>query len=477
MNDFEEFEDENADEKINADIASADKQVRADAIERLAKKTWDKGNWAKAIVYLETVTDLRTEIEDYSGLSWAYMQLGFIRAHADQHQEAHTAFTQAAEAARKAMNVTSEIDALHNCGTSQRRLKNYSAAADYYMQAANLATENEYRFVAHIKADYARMLRKIGRTQEAEVLLAEATEHMLTHGFENNVPRVENELASALFEDSNAQLSLEKATEAYNLAKYDENEREADRAQFLMARCHNQLGNFAQAAQILEEMKLRAPAKKRQKHRARTDLELGRALIGLDRRVEAVSVLATVIPVLKAHKLKAEAADALRMHGHNLLIVAEALDAEIVLQEAVVLAEELDLDDIFIEATTLLAICYDALDRPAEKALQYEIIASNPLNMGRVEFWMAAGELAIHKVKIGDIETAERYIKAIKTGSSPFISPAITAQAEEAHAMLLEMDGQIAKAKNQYTKAIVNYLLEERTVEATRLANQLSKLR
>jgi tetratricopeptide (TPR) repeat protein len=470
MSDFHDFEEENADEKNLADLASTDKMVRADAIERMARIAFDKGNAAKAIIYLETSADLRQEIEDYSGLTNAFMQIGYLKAQNNHYAEAHASYLAAAENARKAMNGTLEIDALHLCGTMQRRLKNYSAAAEHFGQATNLAVEENYRFVAHIQADYARMLRKIGRTQEAEVLLAEAQQHLMAHGFETNVPRVENELASALFDDSNVQLSLEKATEAYHLAKYDENAREVDRAQFLMARCHNQMGNFVEAHKILTEMKTRNTFKKRQKHKARTDLELARTLAGLERRLESAEILANLIPVLKIHKLEEEVADALRLHGHNLMLVGEPLEAEQVLAEAIALADTLDLDRIQLEATTLLAICYEVLDRHDSKIEQYEIIASNPLNMGRLEFWMAAGELGLHYGKAGNSAVADRYITAITNAPEGSVSAGIIGQSQEAQYWMLLGQGQKLKAKNMANKAMVNYLLDDRASDASRLA-------
>ena len=470
MSDFHDFEEENADEKNLADLASTDKMVRADAIERMARQAFEKGNSDKAIIYLETSADLREEIEDYSGLTNTFMQIGYLKAQNNHFAEAHASYLAAAENARKAMNGSLEIDALHLCGTMQRRMKNYSAAADHFGHAASLAVEENYRFVAHIQADYARMLRKIGRTQEAEVLLAEAQQHFLTHGFETNVPRVENELASALFDDSNIQLSLEKATEAYHLAKYDENAREVDRAQFLMARCYNQMGNYSEAHKILTEMKTRDSFKKRQKHKARTDLELARTLAGLERRQESADILANLIPVLKIHKLQDEVTDALRLQGHNLMLVGEPLEAEQVLAEAIALADTLDLDQIQLEATTLLAITYDILDRTQAKVEQYEIIASNPLNMGRLEFWMAAGELGLHYGKAGDGDVANRYIAAITNAPEGAVSAGIIGQSQEAQYWLLLGQGQKLKAKNMANKALVNYLLDDRSSDAARLA-------
>ena len=339
MSDFDDFEDEFADEKIQADIASDNKQVRADAIERLARKTFDGGNLSKAVVFLETVSDIRAEIEDFSGQASARMMIGFINAQQDHYEQALESFAIAAECASKAMHVTGEIDAIYQVGTMNRRLKRYGEAADQLRRALELAESEQYRFVAHIKTDYARMLRKIGRSAEAEVLLAQAAEHFQANGFESNVPRAENELASALFEESNIELSLAKATEAFHLANYNENEREIDRAQFIMARCNNQLGNFTEALRIIEEMKQRPSFRKRQKHKVRTDLEFARALVGLDRRGEAAELLGKLIPVMKTYKLHLEVADALRMQGHNLLIVGDPMDAQQVLAEAATLAD------------------------------------------------------------------------------------------------------------------------------------------
>ena len=475
MSDFDDFEDEFADEKIQADIASDNKQVRADAIERLARKTFDGGNLSKAVVFLETVSDIRAEIEDFSGQASARMMIGFINAQQDHYEQALESFAIAAECASKAMHVTGEIDAIYQVGTMNRRLKRYGEAADQLRRALELAESEQYRFVAHIKTDYARMLRKIGRSAEAEVLLAQAAEHFQANGFESNVPRAENELASALFEESNIELSLAKATEAFHLANYNENEREIDRAQFIMARCNNQLGNFTEALRIIEEMKQRPSFRKRQKHKVRTDLEFARALVGLDRRGEAAELLGKLIPVMKTYKLHLEVADALRMQGHNLLVVGDPMDAQQVLAEAATLADEHDFESILLEATTLLAICFCLQGRPAEMIGEYEKVASNPLNYGRLEFWMAAGELALHFARLGDVEVANRYVNAIKSAPSEQLTKHFKAQSQEARAVMLMAEGNKVKAKNLANKAMANYLLDDRIEDAQRCASMVAE--
>ncbi len=475
MSDFHDFEDEFADEKIQADIASDNKQVRADAIERLARKTYDGGNLSKAVVFLETVSDIRAEIEDFSGQASARMMIGFINAQQDHYEQALESFAIAAECASKAMHVTGEIDAIYQVGIMNRRLKRYGEAASHFGRALELAESEQYRFVAHIKTDYARMLRKIGRSAEAEVLLTQAAEHFQSHGFESNVPRAENELASALLEESNIPLSLAKATEAFHLANYNENEREMDRAQFIMASCNNKMGNFDEALRIIEEMKQRPSFRKRQKHKVRTDLEFARALVGLDRRGEAADLLGKLIPVMKTYKLHQEVADALRMQGHNLLVVGDPMDAQQVLAEAATLADEHDFESILLEATTLLAICFCLQGRPAEMIAEYEKVASNPLNYGRLEFWMAAGELALHYARLGDVEVANRYVNAIKSAASEQLTKHFKAQSQEARAVMLMAEGNKVKAKNLANKAMANYLLDDRIEDAQRCASMVAE--
>ena len=475
MSDYDENEDAFDEAKINEEIASPDKKVRADAIERLAQKTFFDGNPEKSLIYLGSVADLRTELEDHSGLMWTYNQMGYVESERSHFNEALDYYKQMIEQARKAMNTKGEIDGLSLCGAMCRRMKRYEEAADYLLQAVEVAMESDYRFLPHLKADLARMFRKIGRLDDAEKLLTEAQEAFLQNGFDNNVPRAENELASTLFDESNIELSLTKATEAYNLAKYDENTREVDRAQFLMARCLNKLGRFAEALKILEEMKARSTNRKRQKHRARTDLEFARALVGLERRRDATSLLNVLIPVLKAHKLHFEACDAIRMQGHNLLVMGELLEAEQLLVEASTLAEEHDFDDYYVEANTLLAICYEVMERHADKVHQYELIAANPLNMGRIEFWMAAGEIALHYARLGDVEVANRYVNAIKSAPSQQLTKHFKAQSQEARAVMLMAEGNKVKAKNLANKAMANYLLDDRIEDAQRCASMVAE--
>jgi hypothetical protein len=152
------------------------------------------------------------------------------------------------------------------------------------------------------------------------------------------------------------------------------------------------------------------------------------------------------------------------------MLVGEPLEAEQVLAEAIALAESLDLDQIQLEATTMLAVNYEILGRHETAVEQYELIASNPLNMGRLEFWIAAGELALHYGKAGNSDVANRYIAAITNAPEGAVSVGIIGQSQEAQYWLLLGQGQKVKAKNMANKAMTNYLLGDRANDAARLA-------
>ena len=476
MSDFEEFEDENADDKIKADIESSDKMVRADAIARLAQKTHESGNTSRAIVYLESCADLRTEIEDFTGLTYARIQLGWLHTYEKHYELALKEFTMAVDCARQSFNANAEIDALHLCGITQRSMKNYSAAADCFEQSLKLAAETDYRFIGQIKTDYARMLRKIGRDAEAETVLLGATQDLQDNDFEAVVPRTDNELASTLLNEGNATAAYEKAKEAYHLADYNDNAREVDRAQFLMARAKNKLGAHAEALSILEEMRGRKSFMKRAKHKVRTDLEYSQALAGVQRFAEASDLLAKIIPVMKVYKFKREVPEALTLQARLYFFADNPLDAEATAAEGLTLANEHGLTALAVELVYLMSACYEVLNRQDARVAQLQTITGNPLNVSHQEYWFAASELALHFATAGDTDAAQSYIDLIGSGNSPLINDAVRAQSDEAGAILLAAAGQKVKAKNLAAKAMQTYLLAANAGAATRVAQWVKDL-
>ena len=470
MSDFEEFEDENADDKIKADIESSDKMVRADAIFRLSYKTYESGNHARAIVYMESCADLRAEIEDYTGLTFANMQLGWWRTYEKRFELAFKHFNNAVESARACLNSEAEIDSLHMCGQSQRNLKNHSIAAEYYEQSLNLAVETEYRFVGQIKTDYARMLRKIGRAAEAEAILAGATRDLENNDFDGMVARTDNELASTLINEGNFEAAFEKAKEAFHLADYGENSREMDKAQFLMARAKNKLNKFAEALEIIEEMKSRPNFGKRIKHKVRTDLECITANAGLGRNDEAMKLLAKVLPVLKQKDMKMEVAEATAIQARLYFFMPNMLDCEQSAVQARNLADELGNKDLSIEMTYLLAACYELLERMSDREELLQKITSDPFNETYQVYWYAASELALHFAMLGNPEAAKSYVDLIKASKSPLVNDAVLAQSFEAQAIMFDAAGEKTKAKNMRTKAMQTYLIAGNPDRATTLA-------
>ena len=475
MSDFEDFEDENADAKIKADIESSDKMVRADAIQRLAQKTHESGNVARAIVYLESCADLRAEIEDYTGLTFARMQLGWMHTHEKHYKLAFKEFLLAVEGARQSFNSNAEIDALHMCGQTQRNLKNHSMAAEFYEQSLKLALETEYRYVGQIKTDYARMLRKIGRAAEAEAILAGATKDLENNDYDGMVARTDNELASTLINEGNFEAAFDKAKEAFHLADYSENSREMDKAQFLMARAKNKLNKFGEALEIIEEMKSRSNFGKRIKHKVRTDLECITANAGLGRNDEAMKLLAKVLPVLKQKDMKLEVAEATAIQARLYFFVPNMLDCEQSAAQALKLAQELGDKDLVIEMTYLLAACYEILERMSDREELLQKITSDPFNETYQVYWYSASEHALHIAMLGNTEAEKSYVDLIKASKSPLVNDAVQAQSFEAQAIMFDAAGERTKAKNMRTKAMQTYLIAGNPDRATTLATFLKQ--
>jgi hypothetical protein len=106
---------------------------------------------------------------------------------------------------------------------------------------------------------------------------------------------------------------------------------------------------------------------------------------------------------------------------------------------------------------------------------EYEKVASNPLNYGRLEFWMAAGELALHYARVGNVDVATRYIDALKAAPKGALTKSFKGQSQEARAVLLFAEGNQVKGKNLANKAMANYLLDDRIEDAQRCANMVAE--
>jgi len=295
-------------------------------------------------------------------------------------------------------------------------------------------------------------------------------------GIEWLVASTDNEMASALLHSGSPEKSFEKAQEAFHLADYNENAREMDKAQFIMARSKNQLGEHADALAIIEDMKARRNFGKRTKHKLRTDLEHVTALTGLMRGEEALKLVDKIVPVMKTYKFKTEVAEALALQARLHLFADNHLDAEQTAIDALMLTKEYGLDKLQVEVTYLLSACYEVLERTDDRAACLQQITSNPLNVGYQEYWFSASELALHFAAAADVGAAQSYIDLIGSGDSPLINDAVRAQSEEAQAVLLGAAEQKIKAKNMATKAMQNYLLSGNTGAATRVAQWVKNL-
>ncbi len=475
MSDFEDFEDENAEEKLEEALKSPDLSIRAEAIETKARKCYEKGNSSEAIILMESAAELRESNKDFVSAAQARMNLGWLHGANKHYAKALQAYQFALKDAREGFNSELEIDALFSCGNMERRLRNYDEALGCYLSAVHLADESDYRNAGYIKTQLARLLRKMGRDEEAQQYAGDAAVEFEKYGFEWMVATSDNELANAMLHAGDLNMSFEKAKEAYHLADYNDNTREMDKAQFLMARAKNKMGQFAEAHKIIEEMKARPDFGKRIKHKVRTDLELATALAGMGRGEEAMKLLNKVVPVLKQKDLKVEVAEALAAQARMYFFVPNMLDCEQTAAEALKRAESLGVKSLVIEMTYLLAACYEIMERLGDREALLQKITSDPFNEKHQEYWFSASELALHFAVAGNAEAAQSYVDLIKASKSPFVNDAVQAQSLEAQAILLDAAGEKVKAKNARAKAMQTYLIAGNPDRATALAKFLKE--
>ena len=473
MSDFEDFEDENAEEKIEEALKSTNLVTRSDAIIEKARRMWFRRNIPEAINLMESGAEIREQLKDSLGASQAYMDVGFLHTHEKRHEQALSAYKLCVQHAREALNSEWEIHGLVECAKASRKLRRIDDSIAFYKEALAQAETFGYERMASLKASYARVLRQNGFAQEAEPLLVDAAEIAITNGNDHIVPRADNELANALAAEGNHREAFEKAKTAFHLAEYNEDVREMDKARFLMALSKNKMSEFAEALKIIEEMKANVDFRKSTKHKVRTDLQHTIALAGLNRNPEALKLVDRVIYGAKHHKLLEVEGEATAIQARLQYFAANTLDSQQTAAAALELAKSNGAQELELDMRYLLSACFSAngmLDQMVEVLVE---ITGDETNTELPQYWFAAGDLALHYATAGNAEAAQTYTALIKASKSPFINDAVQAQSLEAQAILFDAAGEKVKAKNARAKAMQTYLIAGNTERATILANLL----
>jgi len=475
MSDFEDFEDENAEEKLEEALKSTNLVTRSDAIIEKARRMWFRRNIPEAINLMESGAEIREQLKDSLGASQAYMDVGYLHTHEKRHEQALSAYKLCVQHAREALNSEWEIHGLVECAKASRKLRRIDDSIAFYKEALAQAESFGYERMGTLKAGFARVLRQNGFTQEAEALLVDAAEIAIVNGNDHIVPRADNELANALAAEGNHREAFEKAKTAFHLAEYNEDAREMDKARFLMALSKNVLGEFAEALKIIEEMKSNVDFRKSTKHKVRTDLQHTIALAGLNRNPEALKLVDRVIYGAKHHKLTEVEADATAIKARLQYFATNFLDSQQSAATALELAVNVDNRKLEVDMRYLLSACFSANGMFDQMVAVLREITDDQSNSEYAQYWWAAGDLALHLASNTKAEEAQSYLDLIKASKSPFVNDAVQAQSLEAQAILLDAAGEKVKAKNARAKAMQTYLIAGNPDRATALAKFLKE--
>ncbi len=439
----DEFDSENSLERI---ARSTTNQGKAHELMRAGREVVHR-DWAKALVFYDTALDLFITNGDMTGAAYASIAIGFAHCHPRNWHAAAAGYGQAIDFARAASRSDIEIDCTFFKGRCMRNAEEITEAANLMGQALAIAAEVNYPFQTIIRLEYGRLLRKMGRNEDAIVALDPAIAEARDNDPGNFLPALTNEKAIALRNLRRYQDGLDLASESNGLATYFEAEGEVERSKYLMAELLIELGREGEALTVLEEIKEYENPGRERKHQLKVDHLYAKALSGVGRTEEARELLLQIIPLMDSLKLAANAADAVAALSITYFAEGNSLDAKIQLDKALIRARALS--DVVLETSIYLSlgiIAYETEDW-AQVAEMNRVVLDSPFANTQPWFAGAQADHAVALAKLGQFEQVTVLAKsAAKLGKTSMDgTPDARALARANYALLLA--GQAAEVK------------------------------
>jgi len=172
FNGDDEFDSENILERI---ARSTTNQGKAHEMMRAGREIVHRDP-AKAIIFYEEALDLFESDGDMTGAAYATIAIGFAHSHRGAWAPAAVAYGKAIDFARTASRSDIEIDSTFFKGRCHRNVNDIGEAANLMGHALTLAVEVTYPFQGIIRLEYGRLLRKMGRNEDALEVLEPAIE-------------------------------------------------------------------------------------------------------------------------------------------------------------------------------------------------------------------------------------------------------------------------------------------------------------
>lgn len=297
MGDFE-FEGPTP-EEIWKKIGSSSWVERFEGLMEAASQKFQVDNDAAgAIPYLEEARDGAAKNDDYSSLAHVYMLLGMCYWNIRDYKSCAEMHEAGADAAKQGMEDELEIDHLAHAARSYRKIRDYGSMRRNFELALKLGEERSHSYLASMRAEYGRILRKLGDVDAALPYLELA--------YSDTVPgpsaRAAGELVSLKLDSGDVAGALECAQEAYAASNYMNDQRGLNASQFNLAKAQLAAGDFGSAKKSLDEIRERQKWGK-VKHKVRVDVLEAEVLMRMGDWDAALPMLELGIPMLRKEKL------------------------------------------------------------------------------------------------------------------------------------------------------------------------------
>lgn len=420
MSDFDDFDNDSEEAQLEADLSSKEPLVRAKALRDTAIALIHVNhNDNVAPIYLEEAFTLFETSGSLGDAGICAYWLGWALANAKQFDRALEVHLKGAQYSRQVMDDDNELNNITCIALIYKRKKDHKNAAQYYGVAYELAKTQGSHSLPWIRNFYIRSLRKISNYSLAAELARAAIEEGRDSGEDFPIVMGDQELAAILMDQGDYAGALVAATEAHNLAVYVDQGREAERAQFNMAKALNLLGRHSEALDELMQIQSLKRYKAKIKHRLRVDLEIAKAKSGLGLWVEAAELYKRVIPMFDSFKIADTATEAMFHQAKNYMAMGNDLDAELVLGSVLSRLDSVDSSSLLANASVLLGGIYESREAWQQVVDVYEPLDRDPTNRYSVWFPAVLQSLAVAYLRLGRMSDADAAaMTVIATGLS-----------------------------------------------------------
>ena len=468
MSHSDDFDFDAEGSKVEADLTSKDPAVRANALLSKARDILSEDHHSTiGLVYIEEAYETFLALGDFEKLGETAWWFGMTLMSAKQEDRALEVHLIGADAAAKSMSADNELGNLGSIAWIYKNRKDYATAARYFDMAYQLALVVAPMQAKSLANNLARAWRKVGNYEGAAELIRASVAEGRATGDDAPIVMGDQELASILMEQGKYQEALDAATEAFNIASYVDVPREAERAQYNMARALNLLERYAEALVALKEIKAKKRYRSKVKHRLRVDLEIAKAESGLGNYSVAADIYKSIIPLFDSFSVPATAVETMFYSAMNFMSMGNDLDAELMLVACMERLGDAKLPDMALNVSVLLGSIYESRSAWDQVISIYSPLVSDPTNQFSTWYPSMLSSLAMAYLKTGRKEDADSAAAAVISGGLA-LDPGLNLG--DAYAVRAACADSVAAARRFGRKAIKAYLAEGLNSQAAELS-------